>query len=83
MHACGHDGHMAMLLVASKVLTEMRDEIKGNIKLVFQPNEEDAGAYKMIDEGVMENPKVDFIFGSQPLFFPYDQGEGRTCRFCP
>jgi amidohydrolase len=63
MHACGHDGHMAMLLVASKILMEMRDGIKGNIKFVFQPNEEDAGAYKMIDGGVMENPRVDFVFG--------------------
>lgn len=63
MHACGHDGHIAMLLVASKILTQMRHEIKGNIKFVFQPNEEDAGAYKMIDDGVMENPKVDFVFG--------------------
>jgi amidohydrolase len=63
MHACGHDGHISMLLVAAKVLTEMRDEIKGNIKFVFQPNEEDAGAYKMIEEGVMDNPKVDSVFG--------------------
>jgi amidohydrolase len=63
MHACGHDGHMAMLLVAAKVLTEMKDEIAGTIKFVFQPNEEDAGAYKLVDEGVMENPKVDAAFG--------------------
>lgn len=63
MHACGHDGHMSMLLVAAKVLSEMRDEINGTIKFIFQPNEEDAGAYKMVDEGVMENPKVDSVFG--------------------
>ena len=63
MHACGHDGHMAMLLIAAKVLSGMREQIKGNIKFVFQPNEEDAGAYKMIEEGVMENPKVENAFG--------------------
>ncbi|MCF7948568.1 MAG: amidohydrolase [Spirochaetia bacterium] len=63
MHACGHDGHMSMLLVAAKVLTEMKDEIGGAVKFVFQPNEEDAGAYKLIEEGVMENPKVDGAFG--------------------
>ena len=51
MHACGHDGHMSMLLVAAKILSKYRDEIKGNIKFAFQPNEEDAGAEIMIGEG--------------------------------
>ncbi len=63
MHACGHDGHLAMLMAAAKVLAGMRDEIEGNIKFAFQPNEEDAGAYKMIEEGIMENPGVDAAFG--------------------
>jgi amidohydrolase len=65
MHACGHDGHTAMLLVAAKVLSRHRNEIKGNVKLVFQPSEEKdpGGAIKMIEEGVMENPKVDNAFG--------------------
>jgi len=63
MHACGHDGHMAMLLVAAKILTGMQDQIKGTIKFVFQPNEEDAGAYRMIEAGVMDNPKVANAFG--------------------
>ena len=44
MHACGHDGHTAMLLVAAKILSQYKDKIHGNIKFVFQPNEETAGA---------------------------------------
>lgn len=64
MHACGHDGHMAMLLIAAKVLTEKRKKIKGNIKFVFQPSEETGkGAKQMIREGVLENPKVDACMG--------------------
>lgn len=63
MHACGHDGHMAMLLVAAKILTRMRDSLPGTIKFLFQPNEEDAGAWKVVEEGIMDNPKVDSIFG--------------------
>ncbi len=63
MHACGHDGHLAMMLIAAKILSKRRKEIKGNIKFVFQPNEEDAGAEIMINEGIMENPKVDAALG--------------------
>lgn len=63
MHACGHDGHLAMMLIAAKVLSKKKDEIKGNIKFIFQPNEEDAGAEIMINEGILENPKVDAAVG--------------------
>ncbi|MCP2618233.1 amidohydrolase, partial [Candidatus Aminicenantes bacterium AC-335-A11] len=69
MHACGHDVHMTVALGVAMVLSRMRDEIKGNIKFIFQPAEEGAppgeegGASLMIKEGVLENPKVSAIFG--------------------
>ncbi|MBF0208715.1 MAG: amidohydrolase, partial [Oligoflexia bacterium] len=62
MHACGHDGHMAMLLGAAKILSEKRDEFCGKIKLIFQPAEENAkGAKLLIDKGVLTG--VDHILG--------------------
>jgi amidohydrolase len=64
MHACGHDGHMANLYGAARVLSAMRGQLKGRVKLIFQPAEEGgAGADVMCDDGVLENPKVDVIFG--------------------
>lgn len=64
MHACGHDGHAAGLLGAAMILNELKDEIAGNIKLVFQPAEEGpGGADPMIKAGILENPKVDAAFG--------------------
>lgn len=63
MHACGHDAHTAILLVAAKILSGMKDKIAGTITFVFEPNEEDVGALDMIKEGAMENPKVDACMG--------------------
>jgi amidohydrolase len=69
MHACGHDTHVAMLMSAAEILAGMKNEIKGTIKFIFQPAEEgppegeEGGAELMVKEGVMDNPKVDAIFG--------------------
>jgi amidohydrolase len=76
MHACGHDVHIACLLGAAKILYKFKDTIKGNIKLIFQPSEENfpGGAIEMIKEGVLENPKVDFMLG-QHVFPQLESGE--------
>lgn len=65
MHACGHDFHTASLLGALMILNELKDSFGGTIKAIFQPSEEryEGGAQFMIEEGVLENPKVDYIFG--------------------
>jgi len=69
MHACGHDTHIAMLMGAAEILVNMKSELRGKVKFIFQPAEEGAprgekgGAELMIEEGVLNNPTVDVIFG--------------------
>ncbi|MGC1206223.1 MAG: amidohydrolase, partial [Flavobacteriaceae bacterium] len=69
MHACGHDTHTAILMGVAEVLSKNKDKINGTVKFIFQPAEEgpppgeEGGAKLMIKEGVLENPKVDAIFG--------------------
>ena len=69
MHACGHDVHTTSLLGAARILSELKDEFEGSIKLVFQPGEErlPGGASLMIAEGVLQNPKVDVMIGQHVM----------------
>ncbi|SHF65850.1 amidohydrolase [Pedobacter caeni] len=69
MHACGHDTHVAILMGVAEVLASIKKDIPGTVKFIFQPAEEGAphgeegGAELMVKEGVLENPKVEAIFG--------------------
>jgi amidohydrolase len=63
MHACAHDGHMAILLAVARILSHRRETFSGQIKFVFQPGEEGfAGARLMIEDGVLTDPRVDAAF---------------------
>ena len=69
MHACGHDSHVAILMGTAEVLASMKKDIAGTVKFIFQPAEEgppgteEGGAPLMVKEGVMDNPKVEAVFG--------------------
>lgn len=70
MHACGHDNHVAIVLSAAKILSDLKSQLRGSVKFIFQPaeegaprNEQPAGAELMVKEGVLKNPDVDAIFG--------------------
>lgn len=69
MHACGHDSHMAILMGVAQVLATHKNDLKGTVKFIFQPAEEgppfgeQGGAELMVKEGVLQNPKVDVVFG--------------------
>jgi amidohydrolase len=69
MHACGHDTHVAILMSVAEILNGLKKDIKGTVKFIFQPSEEgppegeEGGGYLMVKEGVMDNPKVDAVFG--------------------
>ena len=75
MHACGHDTHMAMLLGAAQILSQVRAELAGTVVFLFQPAEEwggaastvPSGAYAMVTDGALENPHVDVVFGQHIL----------------
>ncbi|HSK12143.1 MAG TPA: amidohydrolase [Phnomibacter sp.] len=68
-HACGHDAHVAILMGTAEVLTKMKKDVPGTVVFIFQPAEEgppgdeEGGAPLMVKEGVLDNPKVDAIFG--------------------
>lgn len=74
MHACGHDGHTAMLLITAKILAEHKEEIPGTVVFLFQLNEEDAGAELMIADCALANPKPDAVLGLH-LWSPIASGK--------
>ncbi len=87
MHACGHDNHVAILMGVAEVLAELRDELPGSVKFIFQPAEEGApageegGAELMIREKALEAPKPDAIFGLHVMPAPVGLIEVRSGAF--
>lgn len=80
MHACGHDAHVTILLGVARFFSSMADQVKGNIKWIFQPAEEGGGGGRiMVQEGVLENPKVDAIFGAH-VFPQIEIGKVGICE---
>ena len=74
-HTCGHDTHTAMLLGVAELLKNNVEELQGCVKLMFQPNEESMGGAKaMIEEGLLENPKVDVALGLHSISGVFDSG---------
>lgn len=80
MHACGHDGHTSMGLALAKIMSKHRHQLKGSIKFVFQPAEEGlGGAFAMISDGVLENPRPDVAFAMH-LWTPEPYGNVRIVK---
>jgi len=84
MHACGHDAHVAILMGVAEVLSQIRNELPGTVKFIFQPAEDsnpdgiEGGAALMVKEGVLENPKVDAILGLHVVPYP-----ASNISYCP
>jgi len=90
MHGCGHDGNTACLMGALLILNDMKDELPGNVKFVFQPAEEGGlGSVPVVESGILENPHVDAAFSLHVnVFYPtgkmivrYDQCMATSCKF--